>query len=282
MTNLDREPIAFGQLALNVSLLAFALLLYLISFGGPSQHLAELCVLALSFGAFKIRPVEILETGETVGLGHAQVSKPQVPTVRVRLLGASLKPVTLPRPMPRVGSATPTVASATGQPAELELSEIFPDETTPSAAPQADTIAEKELSVETVAVESIAFEPRLWMQEVEDIARRHTKKFKFTLGPLVFGPQDEVMPVIDACFWPGSHSAVTRRTREIILLGREQYTVMHADCSQKIFIYSVMKAHEDKLAASRRPQPGYDVYRDTLTGKSSSVSKRLRTAMPVD
>jgi hypothetical protein len=57
---------------------------------------------------------------------------------------------------------------------------------------------------------------------------------------------------------------------------------MNADCSQKIFIYAVMKAHEAKLAASDRPQPGYDVYRDTLTGKSSSVSKRLRKAMPVN
>jgi hypothetical protein len=57
---------------------------------------------------------------------------------------------------------------------------------------------------------------------------------------------------------------------------------MNADCSQKIFIYSVMKAHEAKLAKSDRPQPGYDVYRDTLTGKSSSVSKRLRKALPVN
>jgi hypothetical protein len=123
---------------------------------------------------------------------------------------------------------------------------------------------------------------RLWADAVADIGASHHCKFPFVLSPLIFGPQDEVMPVIDACFWSGSHSAVTRRTREIILLGCELYAVMNADCSQKIFIYSVMKAHEAKLAAGHQPQPGYDVYRDTLTGKSSSVSKRLRKAMPVN
>lgn len=123
---------------------------------------------------------------------------------------------------------------------------------------------------------------RLWADAVDDIGTNHHCKFPFALGPLIFGPEAEVMPVIDACFWPGSHSAITRRTREIILLGREQYTVMHADCRQKFFIDAVMKAHEAKLAASDRPQPGYDVYRDTLTGKSSTVSDRLRKAMPVN
>ena len=123
---------------------------------------------------------------------------------------------------------------------------------------------------------------RLWADAVDDIGASHNCKFPFVLGPLVFGPQDEVIPVIDACFWAGSHSTITRRTREIILLGREHYAVMNADCSQKIFIYSVMKAHEPMLAASHRSQPGYDVYRDTLTGKSSSVSKRLRMAMPIN
>ena len=131
---------------------------------------------------------------------------------------------------------------------------------------------------------NVTVKKRLWADAVDEIGASHHCKFAFVLGPLVFGPQAEVMPVIDACFWPGSDSAVTRRTREIILLGREQYTVMHSDCSQKIFIYSVMKAHEVMLAASNRRQPsiGYDVYRDTLTGKSSTVSKRLRKAMPVD
>jgi hypothetical protein len=128
----------------------------------------------------------------------------------------------------------------------------------------------------------VAAKKRLWADAVDDIGINHHCKFPFVLGPLIFGPEAEVMPIIDACFWPGSHSAVTRRTREIILLGREQYTVMHADCRQKTFIDAVMKAHEAKLAASDRPRPGYDVYRDTLTGKSSSVSDRLRKAMPVN
>ena len=123
---------------------------------------------------------------------------------------------------------------------------------------------------------------RLWADAVADIGTNHHCKFPFVLSPLIFGPQDEVMPVIDACFWSGSHSAVTRRTREIILLGCELYAVMNADCRQKTFIDAVMKAHEVKLAASDRPQPGYDVYRDTLTGKSSTVSDRLRKAMPVN
>jgi hypothetical protein len=131
-------------------------------------------------------------------------------------------------------------------------------------------------------IPTVTAKKRLWADAVDHIGASHHCKFPFVLGPLVFGPQEEVMPVIDACFWPGSDSAVTRRTREIILLGREQYALMHADCSQKIFIYAVMKAHEDMLAANHRPQPGYDVYRDTLTGKSSTVSKRLRMAMPVD
>jgi len=129
---------------------------------------------------------------------------------------------------------------------------------------------------------SVKVKKRLWVDAVDDIGASHHCKFPFVFGPLVFGPQAEVMPVIDACFWPGSHSAITRRTREIILLGREQYTVMHADCRQKTFIDAVMEAHEVQLAASDRPQPGYDVYRDTLTGKSSTVSDRLRKAMPVD
>lgn len=131
-------------------------------------------------------------------------------------------------------------------------------------------------------IPAVTAKKRLWADAVDDIGANHHCKFPFVLGPLVFGPQDEVIPVIDACFWAGSHSAITRRTREIILLGRERYAVMNADCSQKIFIYSVMKAHEPMLAASHRSQPGYDVYRDTLTGKSSSVANRLRTAMPVD
>ncbi len=129
---------------------------------------------------------------------------------------------------------------------------------------------------------SVKVKKRLWADAVDEIGANHNCKLPFVLGPLIFGPQAEVMPVIDACFWPGSASAVTCRTREIILLGREQYAAMQADCSQKRFIYSVMKAHEAKLAASHRPQPGYDVYRDTLTGKSSTVSKRLRMAMPID
>ena len=130
---------------------------------------------------------------------------------------------------------------------------------------------------------SVTVKKRRWADAADDIGVRHRCKFAFVLGPLVFGPQAEVMPVLDACFWPGSDSAVTRRTREIILLGREQYAVMHADCSQKNFIYSVMKAHKAMLTASHRPDSGigYDVYRDTLTGKSASVSKRLRTPMPV-
>ena len=123
---------------------------------------------------------------------------------------------------------------------------------------------------------------RLWADALDDIGASHHCKFPFVLGPLVFGPEAEVMPVIDACFWSGSHSAVTRRTREIILCGREQYAVMNADCSQKAFIYAVMKAHGVMLAVSKRPQPGYDVYRDTLKGTSSSVFKRLRMAMPID
>ena len=123
---------------------------------------------------------------------------------------------------------------------------------------------------------------RLWADAIDDIGTNHYCKFPFVLGPLIFGPEAEVMPVIDACFWPGSHSAITRRTKEIILLGREQYTVMHADCRQKTFHEAVMKAHAVKLSATDRPQPGYDVYRDTLTGKSSTVSDRLRKAMPVN
>jgi hypothetical protein len=125
---------------------------------------------------------------------------------------------------------------------------------------------------------------RLWADAVDDIGASHHCKFPFVLGPLIFGPHAEVMPVIDACFWPGSHSAVTRRTREIILLGREQYAILNTDCTQKFFIDAVIKAHEAMLAASHRPKPriGYYVYRDTLTGKSSSVSDRLCMAMPVD
>ena len=126
---------------------------------------------------------------------------------------------------------------------------------------------------------------RRWTDAVDDIGASHHCKFSFVLDPLVFGPQDEVMPVIDACFWAGSQSAITRRTREIILLGREQYAVMNAaDCSQKFFIDSVIRSYEAMLTVHHRPQPGigYDVYRDTLTGKSSTVSKRLRMVMPVD
>ena len=131
-------------------------------------------------------------------------------------------------------------------------------------------------------IPTVTVKKRLWADAVDDIGANHQCKFPFVLSPLIFRPQDEVMPVIDACFWSGSHSAVTRRTREIILLGCEQYTVMHADCRQKTFIDAVMKAHEAKLAASDWPRPGYDVYRDTLTGKSSTVSDRLRKAMPVN
>jgi hypothetical protein len=131
-------------------------------------------------------------------------------------------------------------------------------------------------------IATVTAKKRLWADAVDYIGTNHHCKFPFALGPLIFGPEAEVMPVIDACFWPGSHSAITRRTREIILLGREQYTVMHADCRQKTFIDAVIKAHEVKLAASDRAQPGYDVYRDTLTGKSSTVSDRLRKAMPVN
>ena len=134
---------------------------------------------------------------------------------------------------------------------------------------------EAEMPTETV-------KERLWADVVADIGANHGCRFPFVLGPLVFGPQDEVMRVVDACFWSGSASEITRRTREIILLGREQYAVMNDDCRQKTFIDAVMKAHEGKLLASNRPQPGYDVYRDTLTGKSSTVSDRLRKAMPVD
>lgn len=131
-------------------------------------------------------------------------------------------------------------------------------------------------------IPTVTAKKRLWADAVADIGTNHHCKFPFVLSPLIFGPEAEVMPVIDACFWPGSHSPITCRTREIILLARECYAVMNADCSQKLFIYAVMKAHEAKLAAGHQPQPGYDVYRDTLTGKSSSVSKRLRKAMPVN
>jgi hypothetical protein len=131
-------------------------------------------------------------------------------------------------------------------------------------------------------IPAVAAKKRLWADAVADIGASHHCKFPFVLSPLIFGPEAEVMPIIDACFWSGSHSPITCRTREIILLARECYAVMNADCSQKHFIYSVMKAHAAKLAASHQPQPGYDVYRDTLTGKSSSVSKRLRTAMPIN
>jgi hypothetical protein len=101
---------------------------------------------------------------------------------------------------------------------------------------------------------------------------------------LVFGPQADVMPIVDACFPPDTNSEVTRRVREIVLIGREQYEIMNADCSQKTFIDSVIKAHEAMLAASHRPKPGigYDVYRDTLTGRSSSVMRRLLAPIPVD
>lgn len=129
---------------------------------------------------------------------------------------------------------------------------------------------------------TVTVKKRLWADEVADIGASHHCKFPFVLSPLIFGPEAEVMPVIDACFWPGSHSPITCRTREIILLARECYAVMNADCRQKTFIDAVMKAHEVKLAASDRPRPGYDVYRDTLTGKSSTVSDRLRKAMPVN
>jgi hypothetical protein len=282
MMKFDREPMAFGQLSLNVSLLAFALLLYLISFGGPSQHLAEICVLALSFGAFKIRPADILETGETSGPGHAQVSKLPAPTVRVQLPAASLKPVTLPRPMPRVVWTPVAVASATGQTAELELAETIPAETTPSAAPQADTIAEKELPLEVVAVESVVFEPRLWTQKVDDIARRHTNKFKFALSPLVYGPEADVMPVINACLPEGSLCDVTVRCREIIILGREQYALVHSGCSQKKFVGRVRTAHDSMRRAGGLAglKVSYDTFCSTLTGRSPSLEGRLNTPMP--
>lgn len=282
MMKLGPDPIAFGQLALSVSLLAFGLLLYLVSFGGPSQHLAEICVLALSFGAFKIRPVEILETGETAGPGHAQVSKPQVPMVRVQLLAASLKPVTLPRPMPRVVWTPVAVASATGQTAELELAKTISAETTPSAAPQADTISEQALPTETVSVDPPSFEPRLWMQEVDDIARRHTNRFKFALSPLVYGPEAEVMPIINACLPEGSLCDVTVRCREIIILGREQYALVHSGCSQKKFVGRVRTAHDSMRRAGGLAglKVSYDTFCSTLTGRSPSLEGRLDTPMP--
>jgi hypothetical protein len=125
---------------------------------------------------------------------------------------------------------------------------------------------------------------RHWTDAVDDIGTRHRCRFSFVLGPLVFGPLAEVMAIIDACFPPDSSSDITRRAREIILIGRKQYAILNPDCSQKAFIDSVIKAHEAMLAASQRPKPciGYDVYRDTLTGRSTSVSKRLRVLMPLD
>lgn len=282
MMKLDRDPIVFGQLALRASLLAFALLLYIVSFGGPSQHLAEICVLALSFGAFKIRPVEILETGETAWLRDTQVSKPPAPTVRVQLPAARLKPVTLPRPMPRVVWTPPAVASATGQTAEFELAETIPAETTPSAAPQADTVSEQVLPIETVPVDLPSFEPRLWMQEVDDIARRHTNKFKFALSPLIYGPEAEVMPIINACLPAGSLCDVTVRCRDIIMLGREQYALVHSGCSQKKFVGRVRTAHDSMRHAGGLPglKVSYDTFCGTLTGRNPSLEARLGTPMP--
>jgi hypothetical protein len=282
MMKFDREPIAFGQLALSVSMLAFALLLYLVSFGGPSQHLAEICVLALSFGAFKIHPVEISKTVENGVLSHAQVSKPPAPTVRVQLPAASLKPVTLPRPMPRVVWTPVAVASATGKTAELELAETIPAETTPSAAPPADIISKQALSTETASVELPSFEPRLWMHEVDDIARRHSNKFKFALSPLVYGPEAEVMPIINACLPAGSLCDVTARCREIIILGREQYALVHSGCSQKKFVGRVRTAHDSMRRAGGLAglKVSYDTFCSTLTGRSPSLEARLGTPMP--
>jgi hypothetical protein len=78
----------------------------------------------------------------------------------------------------------------------------------------------------------------------------------FVLSPLIFGPQDEVMPVDDAILWSGSHSQSH--------VGPGDYSRLRTICrheclSSETFIDAVMKAHEVKLAASDRPQPGYDV-----------------------
>lgn len=308
MLNLDRHPISSGQSVLSVSLLAFALLLYLVSFGGPAQHLAEICVMVLGFGAVIICRLEFLEKVSNAALDQQPVSKPQLPTLGVQALAANLKPEDMVASMANVVWATPAVASPTGQTADLELAELIPAETTPSATPQADTIFDQAPPIAGVSVDLPSFESRLWMQEVDvpvaeavvvtmpaepprrykdaiaEIGTRHICKFELGLSPLVFGPAAEVIPIIDACLPANSLCDVTARSREIILFGRAIYETLSSKCSQKRFVKAVMDASDSMRVARNLKKLGvsYDIYYGTLTGKNPSLEVRLAILMPVD
>jgi hypothetical protein len=133
-----------------------------------------------------------------------------------------------------------------------------------------------------VATASAAQPRRLWKDAVAEIGNRHVCKYKLGLGPLVFGPEADVMPILDGCLSAKSLYDVTTRSREIILLGRDQYALLRGPCTQKTFVRYVIKAHDAMRLAKGLPKLkiSYDIFCNTLTGKYSVLKGCLDEPMP--
>ena len=125
---------------------------------------------------------------------------------------------------------------------------------------------------------------RLYKDAIAEIGTRHLCKFELGLSPLVFGPEPEVMAIIDACLPADSLCYVTARSREIVLLGRIKYAGITSKCSQKRFVKAVTDAHDSMRVKRNLPKLGLssDIFCGTLTGRNSSLEARLTILMPVD
>lgn len=124
-------------------------------------------------------------------------------------------------------------------------------------------------------------EVRQWQHAVDNIGKCHTCKLNFALSPMVYGPEAEVFPILDACFPESSTSSTTLRDREIILWGRQLYRSLPSDCSQKFFAGSVARAHQAECAAQDKSKPRLSDsgYGKILAGSYTTVRDRL--AKPV-
>ena len=133
-----------------------------------------------------------------------------------------------------------------------------------------------------VATASPAEPSRLWTDAVAEIGNRHVCKYGLGLGPLVFGPEADVMPIVNACLPANIIYDVSTRSREIILLGRQQYALLGDSCSQKTFVGYVIKAHDAMRLAQGLPKldVSYDIFCNTLTGTYSVLMGRLDKPMP--
>lgn len=96
---------------------------------------------------------------------------------------------------------------------------------------------------------------------------------KWSVGPLILGEDDDVLPVLTMCIPEGADDPTDAMLRAIIIAGRRIHAQSGKRGLKKQFLDSVARSPEVSELANR---PSYDVVRKVIDGTHPSLSARLQ------